>query len=727
MIVETIFASIGSWILENYGKDIAGKSLEFVKEKWAKFSWEKAAQIYQERMQEQHSTIRVLGKSSPIELEGIFTDVYILDELTAQQRFNIEALKLNNPTRFDRYHSQKRIHGLKLVTQKKGHRLFILGKPGSGKTTFLKYITLKAIEGKINKVPIFVSLKEWSISGETELLPFIVKQFEVCHFPDAQSFIEHMLNDGQAIVLFDGLDEVNQENNQRGNLTHLLQNFARQYPVSQCLITCRIAASEYAFEGFQDVEIADFTDEQINNFVNKWFQYNETKRKAFLQEFRAPKNEGVRELANIPILLSLLCLTFEANMQFPQQRAEIYYDALDALLRRWDKSRSIQRDEIYEKLTPKRKQHMFAHIAAVTFEKGDYFISQRRLEKLIFDYLGKLAASDEIDGRQILKAIEAQHSIFVERAKGIYAFSHLTFQEYFTAKYIADNETRALKGLFSHLTDYRWREVFLLTASLLDEADDFFKLFKKTVDEMVAGDPVLLQVLYWADEKARATNSSSTKIASIRYGYLKSSSLFVHTQRQEETGENLLLLSYKFEGYTLYISNIIAFEHSIINNSAIELVLMELNSSSMNFDFDSNLALDFNLAFAIGIFQVFGLVDIETVRPGYTAYISYFNQVVDLSKEIDTSLYLDLSRLTIPTKSAPRTAWAALSKELQNIVQTHRRDISNNEWNLSDNQTECISSYLDANELLANCLRVADYISNRQTIETELFLPSKQP
>jgi predicted NACHT family NTPase len=37
--------------------------------------------------------------------------------------------------------------------------LMVLGKPGAGKTTFLKHLVLQATNGKINKIPIFVSLK----------------------------------------------------------------------------------------------------------------------------------------------------------------------------------------------------------------------------------------------------------------------------------------------------------------------------------------------------------------------------------------------------------------------------------------------------------------------------------------------------------------------------------------------------------------------------------------
>lgn len=77
------------------------------------------------------------------------------------------------------------------------------------------------------------------------------------------NLLDGILRKGEAIVLFDGLDEVNQEGNQRSELTQQLNQFSEQYPNTQCLITCRIAASDYQFPHFQEVEVADFTDDQV--------------------------------------------------------------------------------------------------------------------------------------------------------------------------------------------------------------------------------------------------------------------------------------------------------------------------------------------------------------------------------------------------------------------------------------------------------------------------------
>ena len=178
----------------------------------------------------------------------------------------------------------------------------------------------------------------------------------------------------------------------------------------------------------------------------------------------------------------------------------MYKEAIDALLKKWDAKRGIKRAEIYNALSLKHKESMFSKIAAITFEKGAYFIKQEELENYIADFIRNLHNVKEEtlqpDSEDILKGIAAHHGIFVERAKGIYSFAHLTFQEYFTAKYIVDNATKGtLRNLVeNHLLDDGWREVFLLTAELLPESDDFLAMMRKYIKEL-EGTEVLAKLL----------------------------------------------------------------------------------------------------------------------------------------------------------------------------------------------------------------------------------------
>src|SRR2546423_1727743 len=512
-----------AWLWGIYGKKLTERVGDAAREKWEEFKWDSAAEAYRGKIKKLYGTMQIMGMAAPVPLEDNFTEAYLLDKPTAFSRFNIERLKQSSADPDAPPPSGKRLGGLTLVNRNKN--LFILGKPGAGKTTFLKYIAVQSAEPEkpvIDKIPIFISLKRWADSG-IELMPFIEERFDICDFPDARPFVEALLKSGSAIVLFDGLDEVNLEGGRRDKQTRSMKDFMDKYDQTQCLITCRIAASVYYFPSFNYVEIADFTEQQIQTFVGNWFRNQEGEKdeetsKRFLKEFKIEENKGLRDLARTPLLLTLLCLAFDATLTFPRRRVEIYEEALDALLKKWDSSRRIKRDEVYRKLSPSHKENMLARIAAETFERNEHFIQQQELERLITDFIKNVPPHDSnkpTDGETILKAVEVQHGIFVERAHKIYSFSHLTFQEYFTAKYIAANAAKGTltKLVKAHCADKRWREVFLLTTSLLPDASKFMETFRRGVDELLAGKEKLWGLLAWMEEEFGKLNRANRSLA----------------------------------------------------------------------------------------------------------------------------------------------------------------------------------------------------------------------
>ncbi len=757
---------------------------------------------YRQSLIDYYNRLRIFGTSGEVALQNVFTDVYIFAEPLSRIPYDFDALRTAMAKETQprlQHRAAQRVNGMQLV--KEGKNLFILGKPGAGKTTFLKYLTVQAAQHKLSRLPIFISLNEWANSrwgkgNDPQLMPFIVHQFALCHFDGAEFFVEALLRSGQALVLFDGLDEVRQEDDQRRKLTQLLKDFARQYDRSQHLITCRIAASDYAFPGFRDVEVADFSDEQIHEYAELWFRTVKKSHETFLTELGKPENQGVRELCNSPLLLSMVCLYFERVMRFPPNRAELYEDAIEALLNKWDASRDILRDEIphgetlYRELSPRRKEQMFAAIAARTFETGDYYFRRRDLEKWIGDYLRTLPnvkPDDDIDNNAVLRAIEAQHGIFVERATDIYSFSHLTFQEYFTARYIFDNERRGTttRLLRDHLVDNRWREVFLLTVSLFDcEGADHFFLDLQLATKHLVRDPALRKLLIWTDTRAVDVNMPDEWRNAIRLAYIFLSLVLDLDRDLIRTRTRALArlrdreLDYALgRDLAIELERDLARSRESVRTLALDRALVQANAIERALSYSLDLARILNLARALDLARDRELSRTRTVNLAHPreqaralalnlASESTSANYLSIQIDLDYGLYYVWGYARLFTIEAwPRSdrqvqTWMATYGQLIARLDTlakqanqpqllrsvtiptvtaspqgwqqcadqlyailHERDLIH-DWHFTAGQVDQLNAYFYTNELLVQCLNVA-VVSDRQAILAGLLAPPK--
>ena len=143
-----------------------------------------------------------------------------------------------------------------------------------------------------------------------------------------------------------------------------------------------------------------------------------------------------------PLFLHLACWVFHRQSKFPRKKTEFYKQCLDLLLGKWDEIRGIERDELYQGFLLPQKLKLMSQIAAATFERGDYFFDHKIAEQQIGDFISDLPNAPtepeelQLDSEVVLKAIELQHGLLAERVRGIFSFSSLTFQEYFTARKI---------------------------------------------------------------------------------------------------------------------------------------------------------------------------------------------------------------------------------------------------------------------------------------------------
>src|SRR4028118_718169 len=240
------------------------------------------------KIQQLYSKMQLLDIAQPVDVSNLYVEVNILEEITSWQPGEIsDLLRDFNPDaeNFNRLGlgkvHQKRVPGLDAV--KSHSKLMVLGKPGSGKTTFLKHIAIQCdrSEFEANKIPIFIPLKTFAEIANLDLLEYISDELASCGV-DARSQTEFALSQGRGLILLDGLDEVPESDGDA--VVRQIRHFAGKYYNNQFIITCRIAASKYRFHeaGFTNVEVADFNNKQIAAFACNWFV-------AFSQKMEAGK------------------------------------------------------------------------------------------------------------------------------------------------------------------------------------------------------------------------------------------------------------------------------------------------------------------------------------------------------------------------------------------------------------------------------------------------------
>jgi len=468
----------------------ANSSKDTIEKYWEKNSFRLNTIKYYRRLEAQVGNIKILGMSKPVKLTDLYINVYFLNELTKKKVTSIKQLEdLLDQRLYESIDISKRQSGLKAIND--NDYVTVLGKPGAGKTTFLKHIALSCMRDnpKIKKIPIYISLNDFADSG-TKLHKYIERYFLDSDFENAEGLVSTLLAEGAFILLLDGLDEVQEARLDR--LIKEIKDFTFKNDKCKYVISCRTAAYNYLFSDFVDIEIADFNNEQTQAFIEKFFHDKEVKKKECISSINDPDNVSIKRLCSSPLLLTLLCIAFDDGMEFPTSRVELYEEAIDTLLKKWDTSRQIKRDIVYKQLTVKKKKKLLQEIAYKTFEKKEYFFKKRSAIDFVANFVDRMGTGIEdveIDAEIVLKSMEAQHGLITERAYNIYSFSHLTFHEYFYASYICQNTNYDGREnlIQKHLEDGRYREVFLLVVGLLDRADDFLIHLRSQVTKLALG------------------------------------------------------------------------------------------------------------------------------------------------------------------------------------------------------------------------------------------------
>ena len=576
-------------------------------------------------------------------------------------------------------------------------KLMVLGKPGAGKTTLLQYIALNCdeIEFQPKLVPIFISLESLAEnakrSDEIDILGYIQNKY--CCSNVSEQELESLLNYGRLLFLLDGLDEVTEEKISIVN-TQIHKLIASN---NRFIISCRKEFQAYQskkFARFIFVKIADFDRTQRDYFIEKWFdevvviaQQRSVKANDLIKKLERPENKRIRELADTPLLLHLICLIFQERGDLPSKRVDLYREAIDLLLKKWNQFNERLHIDVVELKTVLRR------IAAITFETGKSSFEEAEISPIIANFPQTLSNTEVLSG------------LIVKKGWRQYAFSHQTFQEYLTAEEFI-NSKQLLSQLIIHITEPRWREVFLLVAEMLmpADADDLLWSIKESIDRLLENQ-IFQDFLQWLDDKStqvKEVESLRYKLASIRSLYFDLA-LELDGPNSVYTDENTLAY---------------AIDPAINDN-----LDPHINDNlDLNF-YDALRFENFYNSASSGAYSFFNIpLDLDLVN--------HLNHLI--SSTIDPELQYKLQELKDcilePEADFERRQqrWKSHRfiwiKQLRNMMIKYRN--IGHDWQFNKEQIKLLKQYYEANKLLWECLAISNVsVEVRSHIEDNLFLP----
>src|ERR1017187_6415457 len=355
-------------------------------------------------------------------------------------------------------------------------RLVVLGDPGGGKTTMLRWMATAYLlrykrDGAFGQIPDTETLpaREWIAVlircrdlGVADLcrsfVDFLTQHLRKTELlPEEADVMRAVILDriarGEALLLVDGLDEI-ADPQVRMMFCQELERTAARYPEAPIVVTSRIVGYRdmpYRMgSGFEHSQIAELSREDKDLFARRWVEVTEQHQPAAERARRAREllddlhsSDRIERLTGNPMLLTTLALVKRKVGKLPNRRTKLYAEAVSVLLN-WNPRvyKAIEEDEAIPQLE---------YLAYEMCRRG----VQRLTEEAVLDLLDKLRtdypnirAVRRREPHEFLNRLEERSGILIksggiwekdkDREQPVWEFRHLTFQEYLAAHALLD-------------------------------------------------------------------------------------------------------------------------------------------------------------------------------------------------------------------------------------------------------------------------------------------------
>lgn len=373
---------------------------------------------------------------------------------------------------------------LQEIFASRDEHFILLGQPGAGKTTSMKYLCEKVLRDPDfypNQfyMPIAIRLRDLNEGtghrgrlpeGVASLDSIIIKHIFRLFNLDIQ-FAEELLRKEESanrlhiierivvrfleelrvLLIIDGFDEVASTRSKNIVISEI-RKLAHQLQKSTMVVTSRTGEFPYSVENCKEYELCPLDDQRIFQFCNKWLGDQDQARTLVTAIQTSPFADATIK----PLTLAHLCAIYERIGKIPDKPKTVYRKIISLLLEEWDEQRSVNRTSKYASFESDRKSDFLSNLAyELTTRYGGTVFSKDQLRKayqaihLNFD-LPKSEAQEVVD------ELETHTGLFIQSGFETFEFVHKSLQEFLTAEYIVKlpripNETKIITALPNEL------------------------------------------------------------------------------------------------------------------------------------------------------------------------------------------------------------------------------------------------------------------------------------
>nr|WP_294840471.1 NACHT domain-containing protein [uncultured Methylotenera sp.] len=309
------------------------------------------------------------------------------------------------------------------------NRVVISGTGGSGKSVLIKHLFLDCIQTKTH-VPILIELRDLNSYDKT-LDDFIKETISSFGFKTTDEYIKSAQSAGHFCYFFDGFDEITPKLRKR--VIKQISLISKKFPSCPIFLSSRPDDELGEIEDFSIFKICPLSLNEAIELVSK-LPFDETIKNKFCNNLSQGLFDKHESFLSNPLLLSIMLLTYGENAEIPSKLSIFYNQAFDALFRRHDAYKGAYSRDRLTTLDSQDFSRIFSLFCLQTYDKRLFKMPR----SVCYEYIEKsIKILDiQVNPDDYINDLLSAVCLMIEDGLEI-AFSHRSFQEYFTALYIS--------------------------------------------------------------------------------------------------------------------------------------------------------------------------------------------------------------------------------------------------------------------------------------------------